>query len=457
MTINPVFDQLGVSIFETMSRLAAETGAINLGQGFPEGLEPPALIEAAIEALRAGPHQYPPSLGLPVLRQAVARNARRFHGLDLDWDSQVVVTSGATEALACAFLALLDTGDEVILLEPAYDSYRPLIRRAGGVVVPVRLSPPDWRLPVGALTRAITPRTRAIVVNNPMNPIGKIFDREELADIARLAERHDLTIIADEVYDHIVFDDQPFQSLLVVPGAEDRTIRIGSAGKTFSVTGWKIGYASAAPHLAAAVAKAHQFVTFTTPPALQIAVAAGLEFPDSFFREFRADLQSRRDLLVGALRQAGFDAADVAATYFTVAPINDLNGEGDDFAFCQRLVREAGVAAVPLSSFYGDRSIRSHVRFCFAKRAETLTEAADRLALWRAGARLPADPEAEPRGEPSSSLRSGRRDEAPLDECAEGDAMADAARTCGSRAPRPTTNRPSRRPAKHTTKETARV
>jgi len=388
--VNPVFATSGTSIFETISRLSNECDAINLGQGFPEGMEPPALVEAAIDALRSGPHQYPPMLGLPALRQAVAANAERFLGLSLDWAEEVLITSGATEALADSFLALIEPGDEVIILEPAYDAYAPLIRRAGGVVVPVRLAPPDWELPRAALEAAITARTRMIVVNNPMNPIGRLFGDAELALLSDLAVSHDLTIVADEVYEHLVFDVKPFRSLLAVPGLRDRVVHIGSAGKTFSVTGWKVGYVIASPDLMRPIARAHQFVTFTTPPALQAAVAMGLALPDSYFTTLRQDLQDRRDRLTGGLRSAGFKVARADATYFVVVDVAELqpaqpraDDGAADFAFCLRLTREARVAAVPISSFYGNRDVTTHIRFCFAKRMETLDAAVARLADWR--------------------------------------------------------------------------
>jgi len=383
--VNSVLGAPGTSIFESMSRLAAETGSINLGQGFPEGLEPPELIEAAIQALRDGPHQYPPMMGLPSLRRAVADNARRFLDLEVDWEREVLVTSGATEALTDTFLGLLNAGDEVIVLEPVYDAYGALIRRAGGVPVPVRLAPPEWQLPSDELQMAITPRTRMIVVNNPMNPIGKIFDAAELAFLAALARRHDLVIVADEVYEHLVFDGNSFTSFLSLPEVRDRIVRIGSAGKTFSVTGWKVGYVTAAPDLLGPISRAHQYVTFTTPPALQAAVAVGLNLPDSYFEGLRRDLAARRDVLVGGLRRAGFAVSDVPSTYFAVADIGSFDVGNDDLGFSRRLTLEAGVTPVPVSSFYGARDITSHVRFCFAKTFETLEEAVARLTRWREG------------------------------------------------------------------------
>lgn len=381
--VNPVFASSGISVFEIMSRLAAETGAINLGQGFPEGLEPQELIAAATDALHSGSHQYPPMLGLPALRQAVADNARRFFNIEADWETEVLVTSGATEALADSFLALINSGDEVIVLDPAYDSYSPVIRRAGGVVVPVRLSPPHWELPLQALSDAITPHTRLIVVNNPMNPIGKVFSREELNFIAELALKHNLTIIADEVYEHLTFDDNKHISLFSLPEIRDRVVRIGSAGKSFSLTGWKVGYITADAQLLKVISRVHQYMTFTTPPALQAAVAVGLNLPDSYFTGLREELAKRRDYLNAGLGEAGFNIATAPATYFAVADISDLDKDGDDLAFSQRLTREAGVTPVPVSSFYSERNITSHVRFCFAKKLDTLETAIHRLSIWR--------------------------------------------------------------------------
>ncbi|HWD12296.1 aminotransferase [Pseudochrobactrum sp. sp1633] len=381
--VNPVFAASGISVFEIMSRLAAETGAINLGQGFPEGLEPQELIAAATDALQNGSHQYPPMLGLLALRKAVADNARRFFNIDADWETEILVTSGATEALADSFFALINSGDEVIVLEPAYDSYSPVIRRAGGVVVPVRLAPPHWELPLQALSDAITPRTRMIVVNNPMNPIGKVFTREELNFIAELAVKHNLFIIADEVYEHLTFDDNKHISLFSLPEIRDRVVRIGSAGKSFSLTGWKVGYITADAQLLKVISRVHQYMTFTTPPALQAAVAVGLNLPDSYFTGLREELARRRDYLDAGLREAGFNIATAPATYFAVADISALDKDGDDLAFSQRLTREAGVTPVPVSSFYSERNITSHVRFCFAKKLDTLETAISRLRDWR--------------------------------------------------------------------------
>jgi aspartate/methionine/tyrosine aminotransferase len=320
-------------------------------------------------------------MGLPVLREAVAENARRFFGLEAD-ASEVLVTSGATEALTDCFLALLEPGDEVLVFEPVYDSYAPILRRGGAVPVPIKLAPPDWRTPFDAVTAAITPRTRAIVVNTPMNPIGKVFDAEELRFLADLMLKHDLLAICDEVYEHLVFDGA-HKTLFGFPDVRDRVARIGSAGKTFSVTGWKVGYVMASAKLLGPIARAHQFVTFTTPPALQAAVAVGLAMPDAYFAGLKQALRDRRDFLTDGLNRLGFTVRPAPATYFAVADIAALDGAGDDLAFCRRMVEEAGVAAIPLSAFFERRDLRGHIRFCFAKQQETLERALDKLARWR--------------------------------------------------------------------------
>lgn len=379
---NATFAQVPTSIFEIMSTLAREKNAENLGQGFPEGLEPPELIEAAIKALRDGPHQYPPMMGLPALRKAVADNSNRFFGLDAEADN-VMITSGATEALSDCFLALLNPGDEVLVFEPVYDSYAPILRRGGAVPVAVKLTPPDWRLPFEQLEAAITPRTRALVVNTPMNPIGKVFDDAELRFLADLMLKHDLLAICDEVYEHLVFEGA-HKTLFSFPEVRDRVARIGSAGKTFSVTGWKVGYVMADPKLLGPIARAHQFVTFTTPPALQAAVAAGLNMPQTYFDGLKQALQTRRDFLTEGLQTLGFVVRPAQATYFAVADFSAFDQDGDDLAFCKRMVEEAGVAAIPLSAFYENRDLNGHIRFCFAKQQDTLSRALQKLSDWRA-------------------------------------------------------------------------
>jgi len=382
--VNSVFAACDATIFEVMSRLAEQHGAINLGQGFPEGLESAEVIAAGVEALRKGPHQYPSMLGLPALRQAVAENARRFHGIDADWEREILITSGGTEALCDAFLALLEPGDEVLVFEPAYDSYGPIIRRAGAVPVPVRLEPPHWTLPRERIVAAITSRTRALVVNTPMNPAGKVFDEGELRFLADLMLRHGLVAIADEVYEHLVFDGRRHASLFALPEVRGRVVRIGSTGKTFSLTGWKVGYVMADAKLLVPIIRAHQYVTFTTPPALQAAVAFGLGLPDAAFHGLRDQLQARRDFLNEALIRLGFAAQPAAGSYFTIASFEAFDDKGDDLAFCRRLTAEAGVTAVPLSAFYDARDLRFHIRFCFAKTQAMLEAAVARLDSWRA-------------------------------------------------------------------------
>jgi aspartate/methionine/tyrosine aminotransferase len=378
MPANPIFSSLGTTIFEVMSRLANEHGAVNLGQGFPEGLEPPFLVEAAARAMAKGPHQYPPMMGTPALRQAVAAHDKRFYGLDLDWQSEVLVTSGATEALADCLFGLITPGDEVVVLEPFYDSYLPIIRRAGGGARVVRLSPPDWTLPREELAAAFGPKTRFMILNSPMNPTGKLFEADDLAFIADLLDRHDAVALCDEVYEHLAYGGKRHTPLMTLPGMKKRALRIGSAGKTFSVTGWKVGYVVGDAELLQPVIRAHQFMTFTTPPALQQAVAEGLAVGDDYYATLVADLQRRRDFLAKGLAGAGFDVLPCEGSYFLTADIRPL-GFSDDAEFCRRLITETGVAAIPVSAFYEQDPPRHFVRFCFAKLDETLDEAVRRL------------------------------------------------------------------------------
>ena len=380
--MNPLYQHCGVTIFEEMSRLAAVHGAINLGQGFPVGLEPAPLIEAAVRAMREDSHQYPSMLGLPALRQAVAAANQRFWGLEIDPEREVLITAGASEALADCFLALLSPGDEVILFEPAYDVYPVAIRAAGGVPVPVRLDPPDWRLPRPRLLEAITPRTRLIVINSPMNPTGTLFEAEDLAFLARVLVENTLIAVCDEVYEHLTFDGRQHQPLMSLPGMRDRCVRIGSAGKTFSVTGWKVGYVTAAPALLTPIARAHQFVTFTVPPMLQSAVACGLGFESGYFSDLAATLQARRDRLAGGLRRLGLEVLPCAGTYFLCVAAGSFGAETDDRALARRLVIEAGVATIPLSAFYLGAGAPAYLRFCFAKDPADLDAAVARIATW---------------------------------------------------------------------------
>jgi N-succinyldiaminopimelate aminotransferase len=378
--MNPVFADLPTSVFETMSRLARETGAVNLGQGFPDDPGPLDVRQRAAEAVVDGWNQYPPMLGLPELRAGIAAHYRHFQDLALDPEREVMVTSGATEALAGALLALIEPGDEVVLFQPMYDAYLPLVRRAGGVPRFVTLKPPHWGFTAEDLQTAFSPRTRAVLINNPLNPTGTMFGEDQLALLARFCVEHEAVAICDEVWEHVTFDGRRHIPLIAMPGMRERTVKIGSAGKIFSLTGWKVGFVMAAPPLLQVLARAHQFITFTTPPNLQAAVAYGLGKPDESFASMRAGLQRSRDLFARGLKERGFSVLPTEATYF----LNVDLGEGaDDLAFCERLVRENGVAAIPVSAFYATDKVTRIVRFCFAKRDETLDAAAARLAKLR--------------------------------------------------------------------------
>jgi aspartate/methionine/tyrosine aminotransferase len=376
---NAILSSYGTTIFEIMSRLAQEHDAVNLGQGFPDGNGPPDVVAAATDYLEHGSNQYPPMMGLPVLREAVARNNKRFYGLDVDWRSEVMVTSGATEALAACLFGLIEPGDEVVLIEPLYDSYLPIVQRAGGVARLVRLEPPDWALPEDDLANAFSDRTKLILLNTPMNPSAKIFRREELEIIAGLMEKHDAFAVCDEVYEHLIFDGLPHVPLMVLPGMRERCVRIGSAGKTFSLTGWKVGYITAPPHLLTPIARTHQFLTFTTPPNLQAAVAYGLAKDESYFNNLSDKLQVLRDYLGGGLTELGFEVLPCDGTYFITTDFRPLGFNGDDVEFCRHITTEAGVAAVPVSAFYQSGEVKHFARFCFCKEKASLTKALDRL------------------------------------------------------------------------------
>ena len=373
---NAVFARLGTTIFEVFSKLAAEHRSINLGQGFPDGNGPSDVRAAAAAALEDRPNQYP----VPELRQAVARHDDRFYGLKIDWEREVMVTSGATEALAASLLALLEPGDEAVLFEPLYDSYLPIVRRGGAEPRLVRLEPPDWRVSREALDAAFSARTKLVLLNTPMNPAGKVFTPDELALIAEAVRRHDAYAVCDEVYEHIVFDRRRHVPLASLPGMAERCVRIGSAGKTFSLTGWKVGYLRAAPDLLAAIAKAHQFLTFTTPPNLQRAVAYGLDKDDSYFAGLGGELEAKRDRLAGGLASIGFAVAECGGTYFLNADFRPLGFAGDDQDFCAHITAEAKVTALPASAFYHDGGVRHLARFCFCKEDAVLDEAVSRLA-----------------------------------------------------------------------------
>jgi N-succinyldiaminopimelate aminotransferase len=376
---NSVFSGLGTTVFEIMSRLAIEHKSINLGQGFPGVDGPEDVRRIAAEATVDGPNQYPPMMGLPDLRQAIADHSGRFYGLDVDWQTETMVTSGATEALASCLFGLLEPGDEAVLLEPLYDSYLPIVRRAGATPKLVRLEPPDWRLDREALAAAFSERTKLILLNSPMNPASKVFDDDDLAFIAELVIAHDAYAVCDEVYEHLLFDNRRHVPLMTFPGMRERALRIGSAGKIFSLTGWKVGWVVAAPETLATVAKAHQFLTFTTPPNLQRAVAQGLAKDDSYFADLAGDMERSRDLLAAGLADLGFGVIESAGTYFISADFRPLGFDGDDVDFCRHITIEAGVTAVPLSAFYDTGDVRHFARFAFCKSDAMLQEAIERL------------------------------------------------------------------------------
>ncbi|MDE0239981.1 MAG: aminotransferase [bacterium] len=376
---NTIMANLGTTVFEVMSRLAMEHGSINLGQGFPDEDGPRDIRQVAADALVEGPNQYPPMTGLAELRQAIAAHARRFYGLDYDWQSEIVVTSGATEALADCFLALLNPGDEVVLLEPLYDSYPPMIERAGAIPRYVTLEPPGWELDPVALEAAFTPRTRMILLNSPMNPAARVLTMAELDLIRRLCIEHDVICLCDEVYEHLLFDGLEHRPIASLDGMRERTLRISSAGKIFSLTGWKVGWIEGPAELMAAVMKAHQFVTFTTAPNLQKAVAYGLGKETAYYTDLAAALQSKRDRLAGGLAKAGFPVLPCQGTYFINADITLFGIAGGDEAFCRLITEKAGVTAVPVSAFMRKGSIDTLIRFCFCKKDDILDAAADRL------------------------------------------------------------------------------
>jgi len=369
--MNPLYEQMKTSVFERMSALAAQHGAVNLGQGFPDFGWPDEILEAAARAVKEGSNQYAPSRGTPALRAAVAAHYHRHYGLDLAAE-HVCVTSGATEALGAAILATIAPGDEVIIFTPAYDSYAPMIRRGGGIPREVALKPPGWRIDPAELEAAVGARTRAILFNNPHNPAGRLFERQELETVAEVAREHDLIVISDEVWEHIVLDGQRFTPLSSLPGMAERTIKIGSAGKIFSLTGWKVGWMVAAPEQAAVVARAHQFLTFCTAPNLQSAVAFGLDEGDAWIEPMKARFARARDKMTAGLRDAGFTVLDAASTYFLCVDLKASGIDLDDESFALAAVERAGVAVVALSAFAEDDPPRHLVRLCFGKKDETI-------------------------------------------------------------------------------------
>jgi len=369
--MNPLYQGMKTSVFERMSLAAAQHGAVNLGQGFPDFGWPEEILDAAARALKEGSNQYAPSRGAVALREAVGAHYDRHFGQQLNAEN-VCVTSGATEALGAAILATVEPGDEVIIFTPAYDSYAPMIRRAGGTPVEIALQPPEWRIDAAVLNGAITSRTRAILFNNPHNPAGRLFDNAELEILAAVAIENNLIVISDEVWEHVLLDGRTFTPIATLPGMADRTIKIGSAGKIFSLTGWKVGWMVSAPELTNLVARAHQFLTFATAPNLQSAVAFGLREGEAWIQPMRDRFQRARDRMTEGLQGAGFTVLPATSTYFLCV---DLAASGialDDERFAMTAVEQAGVAVVPLSAFAERDPSRHLVRLCFGKKDETI-------------------------------------------------------------------------------------
>ncbi|MFJ3599733.1 pyridoxal phosphate-dependent aminotransferase [Streptomyces sp. NPDC090126] len=370
----------GTTIFAEMSALAQQTGSINLGQGFPDTDGPEEIREAAVRALRAGHgNQYPPGPGVPELRNAVAAHQERFYGLTWSPETEVLVTTGATEAIAASLLGLLEPDDEVIAFEPYYDSYAACIAMAGAQRVPLTLRAPHFRPDLDELRTLITPRTRLLLLNTPHNPTGTVLTPDELTGIAALAVEHDLLVVTDEVYEHLVFTGA-HHPIAALPGMRERTVSVSSSGKTFSYTGWKIGWVTGDAPLVAAVRTAKQYLTFVSGGPFQYAIAEALALPDTFFTGFRADMHRKRDLLAKGLRAAGFRVYEPEGTYFITTDISPF-GDEDAYAFCRALPERCGVAAVPVSVFYDDPEAgRSQVRFTFCKKDDVLESAVERLA-----------------------------------------------------------------------------
>jgi N-succinyldiaminopimelate aminotransferase len=377
----------GTTVFAEMSALAVATGSVNLGQGFPDYPGPPEVLDVARAAIGTAADQYPPGPGRAELREAVAAHVQRFRGLGYDPGDEVLVTAGATEALSGALLALLDTGDEVVLFEPMYDCYAAGIAMAGGVARPVPLRPPPdgagpWTFDPAELRAAITPRAKILLLNTPHNPTGKVFTDEELRFLAALAIEHDLIVLTDEVYEHLVFSGTVHRSIAVLPGMRERTLVVGSAGKTFNVTGWKVGWICGPAALVSAVRTAKQFLTYVNAGPFQPAVAAGLALPDSYFEHVARDLEYRRDVLVQGLTEGGLPVISPEATYFATVDVRPVQPDGDGLAFCRSLPERAGVVAVPTVVFYDPAHAhlgRHLVRFAFCKGDDVLAEAVERL------------------------------------------------------------------------------
>ena len=370
----------GTTIFAEMSSLAVATGSVNLGQGFPDYDGPREVLDAAIDAINGGLNQYPPGLGMPVLRDAITEHQQRFYGVAYDADTEVLVTTGATEALAAVLLGLCDTGDEVVVLEPTYDSYQACIALAGATPRFVTLRPPAYDLDLDALRDAITAKTKVILLNTPHNPTGKVLTHAELAAVAELAVEHDLIVASDEVYEHLVFDGLEHVTLASLPGMRERTLVISSGGKTFNTTGWKVGWICGPPELVTAARTAKQFLTYVNSGPFQPAIAVGLRLPDSYYAELAADLELKRDKLFAGLQDAGFEAFKPSGTYFITVDIRSMRPDGDGMEFCRSLPERCGIVAIPNVVFYDDKHAGRHmVRFAFCKRHEVIDDAVARL------------------------------------------------------------------------------
>ncbi len=374
----------GTTIFAQMSALAVETGAINLGQGFPDSDGPSEVLDAAVDAIRSGLNQYPPGPGMPVLRDAIAEHQTRFYGLDYDPDSEVLVTAGATEALAGALLGMLDDGDEVVLFEPMYDSYQACIAMAGGVLKPVVLRPGDdgrYGFDRDQFAAACSDRTKLILLNTPHNPTGKVFTRDELTFIADIAKERDILVVTDEVYEHLVFAGSEHMPMATLADMRERTLTISSGGKTFNTTGWKIGWMTGPAGMVGAAKTAKQFLTYVNGAPFQPAIAAGLRLPDSFYEALQSDLQAKRDRLLAGLDAAGFVTYPPEATYFVTVDIRPVRPDGDGVAFCLGLPKSVGVVAVPTQVFYANPEHGRHlVRFACCKHLDVIDAAVERLA-----------------------------------------------------------------------------
>ncbi|MAV86999.1 MAG: aminotransferase [Rhodospirillaceae bacterium] len=379
---NQLLGEYGTTIFTTMSALSTEFNAINLGQGFPDVNGPDDILEEAVRAIKYESNQYPSMMGIKELREATAQHSKSFYDIDIDWESQTIITAGATEAIASSLFGLINPGDEVIMIEPLYDCYLPLVRRAGGIPKLIRIDPPNWQLPYEKLEAIFSPKTKLIILNSPTNPAAKVYKLQELEFIAALIEKYDAYAICDEVYEHLTYDGASHIPLMTLPGMHERCIRISSAGKTFSMTGWKIGYSIGAPKLIEAASKAHQFLTFTAPPNLQYAVALGLKNEKEYFFNLGKDMKLKRDLLTNGLERIGFNVLRSEGTYFLVADYSPLGDFGRDIEFCKTLIKDAGVGAVPFSAFYqkgvNDR-LNNFIRFCYCKKSDTLDTAINRL------------------------------------------------------------------------------